>query len=125
MTAKKNFAPSHWPGKKYSNADSLSRQPTAVQNAAIMRDAECWITTTAVPGTKWGYKIREAQLVDIDIALILTEKEAEERPSWETVSDCSRPTKCCWAQWDSLFVKKAPNICHNIYIQNYLNPWFL
>ena len=52
--------------------------------------------------------IRDAQLADQTMALILELKErGEERPPWQDVSELPAALKGYWAQWNTLAVKKG------------------
>ncbi len=46
--------------------------------------------------------MKNFQLDDDDIGLILRAKKQDTRPGWEDISDQSRELKILWAQWDSL-----------------------
>jgi hypothetical protein len=76
------------------------RQSTDFQNTEYI------ITVHPLSPDGWDIEsLKQAQLDDPEIALLLTKKENnQERPSWSDVSTQGSRCKTLWAQWDRLVV---------------------
>ena len=69
---------------------------------------EEWARNVAADPEITFQAIRDAQLADQTMALILELKErGEERPPWQDVSELPAALKGYWAQWNTLAVKKG------------------
>ena len=131
-----NLEVTHRSGKKHSNADALSRRPCrSCERQEQMNshsDSEdefssgdpcshvCAITrsekakTFSMPGSGFvleGWQtdsLRQAQLDDKEISLLLVSKESQEpRPAWNQVSHGSGTMKTIWRLWDRLVVSQG------------------
>jgi len=108
-----DFTIQHRRGQDHGNADALSRRPC---------DPECRHCSRRdppVPQPEMTIRrirlldaeaptpedFRAAQAADLDIAPILRAKEADTRPTRESVSNASVATKALWLQWKSLEIR--------------------
>ncbi|UYV64923.1 hypothetical protein LAZ67_3002460, partial [Cordylochernes scorpioides] len=97
------------PGRKHSNADTLSRGPCGDCRHCekVYEHVVTSRRTTVVPSDDWtSESCRTIQQRDPNVGPILEWKErGNERPSWEMISDKSPELKTLWSQWDYLSIE--------------------
>ena len=89
-----NFTIEHRPGRKHSNADSLSRV-LPIYSVQLPADALLGMTMS---------EMRMLQLQDDVIAPVLTAKDDDQRPTEDHVRHYSRDTRRLFQMWDQLMM---------------------
>ena len=97
----------HRRGRKHTNADALSRLPCQ-QCGRENHDAEALETVAATavrpPESHSVGDLREAQLADPTLGLLLRGKETGQKPKPEEVKRASRSSRRLLQLWDQLLV---------------------
>ena len=102
----------HRAGKKYENADALSRRPcrqccvctpetSATETAGIralrVEEQPVWLME----------EIKRAQESDPDIGPLYSALRDNVKPPWDAILDASQETKAYWTQWDRLTLRNG------------------
>ena len=97
----------HRPGRKHSNADSLSRVPCRQCSYKEKASENGYIVAAAETKHYADLNLTDAQAKDKDIALVRDWVKGNKKPLWKEVSKYSARVKSYWSQFDRLVVENG------------------
>ena len=104
-----NFTIIHRPGRKHSNADSMSRYPCRQcgRESHLSVNPILAISSNALTSGYSSQDMRALQLEDKGIGPVLKAKEADQRPSADLIKGESLEYRRLLQQWDQLIIRNG------------------
>ena len=112
-----DFTIIHCPGRKHSNADTLSHYPCrqCSRETHLMEQPIMTISSSNITGGYSSEDMRGFQLTDNCVGLILKAKETDQKPISDLAKGHSVEYRCLLQQWDQLTVHNG--VLYSVYVQ--------